>query len=335
MPGVNWRLILAVAGVALLGVAYWSLGTGPERPAGEVGTALNQTPPATGSIEPPLGPVIEAAKAASARAMTDASGADAVAAVADGVAARAAGFAADAKAAATAARTAAAKACKAPGGEQGCTAAGDGTRYEGGQSCRADGCGPDGYGVFTDAQRGWESQGRWENWSLVLGCDSMKGVITYCGQQIASAWSGYGISYNSNAAAISAEWLKGAARNPIQLDYPAGSRMRGEMVNYELDGLGVYERSDKQIRRGRWQAGKLVSGLVTYPVSGVVVSGAFVDGRAKSGIITYRDGRMFVGEIEDGPDPAPARPQTGVLYAPDGSIENQGSGAAIWPLPLE
>jgi hypothetical protein len=178
--------------------------------------------------------------------------------------------------------------------------------------------------VFTDARRGWESEGRWENWSLVLGCDSMKGVITYCGQQVASAWSGYGVSYNANAAAISAKWMNGVGQNPIQLDYPGGSRMRGEMLKYELDGLGIYERYDKRVLRGRWQAGKLISGAIVYPASGDIVSGVFADGNAYSGTIRYRDGRLFVGAIEDASALAQPRPANGALYAPDGSMEHKG-----------
>ncbi len=159
----------------------------------------------------------------------------------------------------------------------------------------------------------------------MLGCDSMQGVVTYCGQQIASAWSGYGISYNAEAAAISAVWRNGAGQDPILLDYPSGSRMRGEMADYKLDGLGVYERSDQRVLRGRWSAGTLLSGVVVYPASGDVVSGVFVDGNAQSGTIAYRDGSRFVGEIEDAPTLAQARPKEGVLYAPDGAVAAQGA----------
>jgi hypothetical protein len=324
---VSGRLILALVAVIVLvaAAALWLSGALRGDPAAGAKDVAGQPEAVAGAIEAGLVPVVEAAKAASAQAAADAEAADAVASLAGKVAASAAKFAAEGRLAAEEARKAAAKACRAPSNSQGCAAAGDGTRYEGAQSCRAEGCGPEGYGVFTDATRGWESQGKWENWSLVLGCDSMSGVITYCGQQVASAWSGYGISYNSKAAAISAEWLKGVGKNPIQLDYPTGSRMRGEMVQYELDGLGVYERSDKRVLRGRWKAGKLLSGVVVYPASGDVVSGAFVDGNAHSGSIAYRDGRLFLGEIEDGPALAQARPKNGVLYRPDGSIEAQGA----------
>lgn len=324
---MSGRQVLAAVGAIALtaGTALWFSGAlQGERRHGENEAAVQPTT-AAGTIEAQLVPVVAAAKAAAAQAAADASLADAVAAAADTVAANASRFAADGRAAAEEARKAARTACKAPGVEQGCAAAEDGTRYEGAQTCRPEGCGPDGYGVYTDPKRGWESQGKWENWSLVLGCDSMNRAITYCGQQVASAWSGYGISYNANAAAISAEWLKGVGKNPIQLDYPTGSRMRGEMVNYELDGLGVYERSDKRALRGRWQAGNLLSGVVVYPGSGDVVSGAFVNGVAQTGSIAYRNGRIFIGRIEDGPALPQARPGNGVLYAPDGAIEAQGA----------
>ena len=114
-------------------------------------------------------------------------------------------------------------------------------------------------------------------------------------------------------------------QNPIRLDYPTGSRMRGEMTDYELDGLGVYERADQRVLRGRWRAGTLLSGVVVYPASGDAVSGVFVVGNAQSGTIAYRNGSRFAGEIEDGPTLAQARPRRGVLYAPDGAIAAQGA----------
>lgn len=327
-------MIFALVGAVPLaaGCALWFSGVF----RGQQGTAADAVADRPGAgdvaIDARLAAVIQAATAAAAEARADADAAGAVALSADKVATAAARFAAEGKAAAEKARKAAERACQVPSDRQGCAAAEDRTRYEGGQSCRAEGCGPDGYGVFSDARRGWESQGKWENWSLVLGCDSMNGVITYCGQQVESSWSGYGISYNARAAAISAEWHKGPGSNPIQLDYPTGSRMRGEMANYELDGLGVYERSDKRVLRGRWRAGKLISGVVSYPRTGDTVSGAFGEGNAQSGSIAYRDGRIFIGEIEDGPNLEPARPRLGALYAPDGRIEHQGSwrdGVAI------
>ena len=290
---------------------------------------------AADAVDPRLAPIVASAKSAAAQALTDAAGADVVAVATDEVAAKAAASAADGRAAATKAGEAATKACKAPSETRACATAEDGSRYEGAQACRADGCGPEGYGIFTDTRRGWESQGEWKDWSLVLGCDSMKGVVTYCGQQVASAWSGFGISYNAEAAAISGEWRDGAGKNPLQLDYPTGSRMRGDMTDYELDGLGVYERSDKQILRGSWRAGKLVSGVVFYPATQDVVSGRFVDGAAQLGVITYRDGRVFAGEIEDGPALAQARPHDGVLYAPDGSIAAQGAWRDGMPVAAE
>jgi hypothetical protein len=321
---VNGRLLLAMAGAILLAlaIAYWAYVPAGGTPGPEADAA--DGPPVQTAIEGRLVPVVEAARAAAAQAAADGAAADAIAARAGEVADTAARFAAEGRAAAESARAAAAKACTSPGRRQGCASAGDGTRYEGEQSCRADGCGPDGFGVFTDSKRGWESQGRWQNWSLVLGCDTMKGAITYCGQQVGSAWSGFGISYNENAAAISAEWLNGVGTNPIQLDYPGGSRMRGDMADYELNGPGVYERSDGRILRGRWRAGTLLSGVVAYPKSGDVVSGAFLDGNAQSGSIRYRDGRVFVGDIEDGPELMQARPKDGVLYGPDGTVELQG-----------
>ncbi|BCW90954.1 hypothetical protein sos41_41300 [Alphaproteobacteria bacterium SO-S41] len=321
---MNGRFLFAAIGAILIAVvaALWFSGLFGSDVARDAVTQP-EAPPET--VNPRLVPVVEAARAAAAQATSDANAADAVSAATDKVAASAAKFAADGKTAAEEAAKIAKKACKAPSATLACATAEDGTRYEGAQACRTDGCGPDGFGVFTDERRGWESQGKWENWSLVLGCDSMKGVTTYCGQQVASAWSGFGISYNSEAAAISAEWLAGAGKNPIQLDYPTGSRMRGEMAEYKLDGLGVYERSDKRVLRGRWQAGKLISGIVAYPASGDVVSGTFLDGNAQSGSIAYRDGHLFVGEIEDGPALAEAKPKRGVLYAPDGSIAAQGA----------
>ena len=324
---MNGRLLFAVVGAILLAIVAALLFSGPfgDDGANHTSDAAKQSEVPTGAVNPALVPVIEAARAAVAQATVDATAADAVATATDKVAATAAASAADGKTAADEAARVAKKACKVPGATLACATAEDGTRYEGAQACRTDGCGPDGFGVFTDAKRGWESQGKWENWSLVLGCDSMKGVITYCGQQVASAWSGFGISYNSEAAAISAEWLAGAGKNPIQLDYPTGSRMRGEMADYKLDGLGVYERSDKRVLRGRWRAGKLISGVVVYPVSGDVVSGTFLDGNAQSGSIAYRDGRLFVGEIEDGPALTEARPKNGVLYTPEGHIAAQGA----------
>jgi hypothetical protein len=319
------RSVIIIGTVLLAaGAVYGAYEASRDSPASVVNDGTVQQTQSASTLDAHLAPVIEAARAASAQADADAKEADAIAAATDTMAAKAAKSAEEAKAAAGEARRAAAKACKAPDASHGCAAAGDGTRYEGMQSCRADGCGPESFGVFTDAKRGWESQGKWQDWSLVLGCDSMNGAITYCGQQVASAWSGYGISYNANAAAISAEWLKGVGRNPIQLDYPSGSRMRGEMAKYELDGLGVYERADKRVLRGRWLAGVMQSGVVAYPDTGALVSGVFADGNARSGSIRYRDGRIFIGEIEDAPALAQARPKRGILYAPDGAIERQG-----------
>ena len=334
---MSGRLLLAVAGAILLAVvaAVWFSGLSDGDSARGAGAAAEQPDAPTGTVDPALVTVVEAARATAAQAAVDANAADAVATATDKVAATAATFAADGNTAAAEAGKVAKTACKTPGATLACATTGDGTRYEGAQTCRSDGCGPDGFGVFTDAKRGWESQGKWENWSLVLGCDSMKGVITYCGQQVASAWSGFGISYNSEAAAISAEWLAGAGKNPIQLDYPTGSRMRGEMVDYKLDGLGVYERSDKRVLRGRWRAGKLISGVVAYPASGNVLSGTFLDGNAQSGSIAYRDGHLFVGEIEDGPALAEARPKRGVLYAPDGRIAAQGAWRDGAPVSID
>jgi hypothetical protein len=324
---MNGRLLLALvaAFVVVAGTAFWMFGARPSAVGDQTraGTAATSAP--ASGIDPQLGPVVDAAAAAAAQAQADAAAADAIAAAADEVAAGAAHFAAEGRQAAERARTAADKACKAPGPAQACAVAGDGTRYEGAQSCRADGCGPDGFGVFTDAKRGWESQGQWADWSLVLGCDSMQGAVTFCGQQVASAWSGYGISYNANAAAISAVWRNGVGQNPIRLDYPTGSRMRGEMTDYELDGLGVYERADQRVLRGRWRAGTLLSGMVVYPATGDVVSAAFVDGNAQSGTIAFADGSRFVGALEDGPTLAQARPRSGVLYAADGAIAAQGA----------
>ena len=323
---MSGRVMMVIAGVMLLlAVAgLWAFNTPQSAPNSPGEQVAIQPAVNAGVIEARLAPVVDAARTASDTAVREAGAADGVALAADKVAASAASFAADAKGAAGKAREAAAKACEAPDIKQGCAGADDGTRYEGAQKCRSDGCGPEGYGVFTDARRGWESQGKWENWALVLGCDLMKGVVTFCGQQLASEWTGYGVSYNAEAAAISARWLKGAGQNPIQLDYPSGSRMRGEMVDYELDGLGIYQRSDARVLRGRWRAGQLVSGVVVYPGTGDSVSGTFLDGNAQSGSITYRDGRVFFGDLQDSTAMAQARPARGVLYAPDGHIEAQG-----------
>ena len=324
---MNGRLQLAMAGAitVALAIAVWAFAPFESPPPADPGAGTIQPAADQNTIDVQLVAVIDAAKAAATQAAADAAGADAVAASAGDIAEQAARSAADGKAAADKAIATAAKACRTPGPRQGCASAGDGTRYEGEQSCRAEGCGPDGFGVLIDTRRGWESRGQWKDWSLVLGCDLMKDVITYCGQQVASAWSGPGISYNENAAAISAIWLNGSGKNPIQLDYPGGSRMRGEMANYELDGLGVYDRSDGRVLRGRWRAAKLVSGVVAYPGTGDVASGKFAEGFAQSGSIRYRDGRIFVGDIEDGAALAQARPRRGVLYAPDGTIEAQGA----------
>jgi len=326
------RAVVAVgAAIAVLAVILlWR--AEPSRDAAPAESRHVPEAPAT-AVDASLVPAIKTAEAASAQAMRDATAADAVASAADAVAANAAKFAENGKLAAEKARKTAVAACKAPDAKLGCATSEDGSRYEGAQSCRTEGCGPDGYGVFTDTRRGWESQGKWENWSLVLGCDSMKGVITYCGQQVASAWSGFGVSYNTEAAAISAVWVKGVGQNPMQLDYPTGSRMRGNMTDYILDGPGIYERSDKRVLRGSWRAGKLLSGIVVYPVSGDVTSAAFVDGNADSGSIRYRDGRLFVGEIEDNPALPQARPRRGVLYAPDGGIAFQGLWRDGVPVP--
>lgn len=326
---MNSRLILALVLVLLVaaGTAVWLLAPGPDTAAG-----TRASPGAINPIDPSLAPTIDAATAASTQALADTSAADATASATDAVAIRAAEEAASGKTAAARARDAATKACRAPSQTQGCATAPDGSRYEGAQACNAQGCAPDGFGVFTDKKRGWESQGQWENGALVLGCDLMKGVITYCGRQVASAWSGFGISYNEKAAAISAEWKNGKGQNPIQLDYPTGSRMRGAMVNYELDGPGVYERADKRVLKGRWQAGQLASGTVTYPETGDRVSGVFSAGIATSGVIEYRDGRRFVGTLEDTPTLPQPLPRSGVLYAPNGQIEHQGAWQAGFPV---
>lgn len=324
---------IAAAVILFAAAALWFSGvldraTVPEPATGAATKVPAPVPPAppANAVSERLVPILTSARDAAEMASAVAREAQPIAAKADAVAAEAAKMADKGKTAATEARQAAAKACKSPSATLVCADAADGTHYAGAQSCKGDqGCGPDGYGVLSDKKNGWVSEGEWRDWSLVLGCDSVNGAITYCGQQASSAWSGFGVSYNANDAAIAAEWLKGAARNPLRLDYPSGSRMRGEMKKYELDGLGVYDRNDGRVLSGRWQAGKLISGVVTYPGTGDVFSGSFADGNAQLGTVAYKDGRMFVGRIEDSPALAEALPAEGVIYSPAGAIIQQGT----------
>lgn len=317
---MNPKLLLGFvfAAIAVTGLVMWLALRASQPPAAA------EPAPQAAAADTALQSIVQQATTAAATADTDAKAAAPVAAEAARIAGSAANAAMAARAAAEEAGKAAARACKSPTDKLGCNTAADGTEYAGEQSCRADGCGPDGFGVFKDARKGWASAGEWYEWSLILGCDTLKGATVYCGFQADSAWSGLGVSTNAEAATISANWLKGVGQNPIQLDYPSGSRMRGEMADYVLNGLGVYERNDRVVLSGRWSAGKIASGTVVYPATGTRLSASFSDGIARSGVIAWTDGRRFVGLIEDLPTLAEARPLEGVLYAPDGAIEVQG-----------
>lgn len=316
-------IVLAVVAVIAAGAVFLLMPDGQQTGAPAPDAPTTAAPDA---IAEALKPVVSAARQATTAAEAEANAAATVVAAADTVAANAARAAGEAKTAAETATTAAESACKKPSAKLACAKAEDGTHYAGDQSCDdTRGCGPDGFGVLTDERTKWSSAGRWTKWLLTLGCDTMDGKITYCGAQSASAWNGFGISYNENAAAISAAWKDGQAENPLQLDYPTGSRMRGDMKKYELSGRGIYERNDGVVMMGLFSAGKIVSGVVRYPASGDMVLATFGAGLAASGSIRYRDGSIFTGRLDDHASLPQPRPLQGVLLAPDGTVRQQGS----------
>jgi hypothetical protein len=329
-------MLAAAALVAVAAAAFWLV---PWSSPAAVETPPSAPPVAARDLDPAVAPrlkeVVKAAREAAALAHEADRAAAAAAGEADAAALDARKVWDRAKGVAGSARAAAETACTGGTPPDGyvCFQGPGGTSLRGEGACPDGTCVLTGFGVYEKAQWG-RTEGRTENGDFTLGCTTFVIGDVYCGQLKAFYGEGSGV-YEQKTGSIYAGAFKAglpdrlgvmdhSATPDTSLDGSGGDVYRGGLKDGRSHGLGQIKFRNGIGYSGGWEDSILNGHGVYTANSGTVFAARFERGPAVIGVITYPDGRVFVGAIEDNMTLIEAHPREGVLYAADGTIAKQG-----------
>lgn len=252
-------------------------------------------------------------------------------AVADLFSRRAAATAADADFAATRGRVVAEYACR--GGTDGfaCRNHPDGTREAGEQKCSGAACVWSGFVEFS-APDGTSFQGQMEYGRYKLGVLVNLDGSVYAGAFEGGQPTGLGRLTERDGVVLTGQFKNGALTGfgnmAFQKDDGTGRlSYRGTFDQGLRNGPGIDRSTDGSQTAGDYQLGQLTGFGVERRPQGRIEA-KFQDWFTLEGVAYYPDGRRYEGGYGarvEGDLKLEARAGLGVLYAPDGSIEFQGS----------
>ena len=156
-----------------------------------------------------------------------------------------------------------------------------------------------GIGTLYDS-KGVQYQGEWKD-----DHKEGKGIMYYAntsryeGQWEKDKKNGFGVFFYENGELYEGEYENDCMKGKGKFYYKNGDVYIGEFYKDKKKGFGMYFYNDKTIFEGQWRNDKIGKyGVVRY-ANGCEFKGEWISEEKQLGVINYKNGDMYLGEIEN------------------------------------